>query len=452
MILNGITKHLGGKQIQMNKYVRESSYNPHDISGINYRIRDHDRHVLRDLARSVKEISQDPLMEYRKRRWIAHNSLKDKNPLVLVFPEGSWRELLPESALTCKDKSARCIEWELRKDIYQYENIQDDAVYEKKWIVTKSISDTGWGLEPKHILIHDDDIIGRMETAYGFEPVIHHPSDLKKLKHPELIYDEKDSLRKFSDAQELFGDILDIELKGTGQLSFCYTPLYTKLRGHTQVMMDMYDEPNMLHDAMAFFEQGFEKLIDQYVEMNLLSLNNDNTYHSSGGVGFTDELPAKGFDPDQIRPKDIWASSQSQEMAEISPDMHYEFVMKYEMNTLRHFGLNGYGCCEDLTRKLNYVFQIPHVRRISISPWADVEKCAEMLADKYVFSWKPNPAYLAAENFDEAFMKDYIRHTLGVAKGCVLEIILKDTHTCRHQPQRFAAWSRITRDLINHCQ
>jgi hypothetical protein len=288
-----------------------------------------------------------------------------------------------------------------------------------------------------------------MKTAYRYEPVINTPSDLSKLKHPEVIYDEQDSLQRYHDAQELFGDILEVELKGTGQLSFCYTPLYTKLRGLTRVMMDMYDEPNMVHEAMAFMEQGYHKLIDQYFDLNLLSLNNDNTYHSSGGIGYTDELPMAGYNPDHGRPEDLWASAQSQEMSEVSPEMHDEFIMKHEINTLSRFGLNGYGCCEDLTKKLGHVLQIPNIRRISISPWANVDKCADVLKDNYIFSWKPNPAFLAANHFDEAFIKKYVQHTLDVTKGCVLEIILKDTHTCRNQPERFTKWMEIVRELLN---
>jgi hypothetical protein len=433
-----------------NIYVRECSYNPYDDSRINYRIQNQDKRILRNLAKKVRAVSQDPVFEARKKQWIAHNGLKSTHPLILIFPEGSWRELLPASELQCHELNARCIEWELRKRIVQYELMDDDTVFESNWIVTKSISDTGWGLEPKRVMINEDEKAGRMQTAYRYEPVIEHPSDLKKLEHPQVLYDEKNSIRRYQDAQELFGDILNVELKGTGQLSLCYTPLYAKLRGLTRVMMDMYEEPAMLHDAMAFMEQGYEKLIDQYAELNLLSLNNDNTYHSSGGIGFTDELPKDGFDPERVRTKDIWASSQSQEMSEVSPEMHYEFIMKYEMKSLRHFGLNGYGCCENLTKKLEYVFQIPNIRRISISPWADVEKCADVLKANYIFSWKPNPSYLANENFDGEFIKNYIQHTLHAAKDCVLEIILKDTHTCRNQPQRFTEWAKIVRELVNN--
>jgi len=432
-----------------NKYIREFSYNPYDESRITYRVSPHDRAILRELAKRVRDASQNPMYELRKKQWTAHNQLQNTRPLLLIFPEGSWRELLPVSVLQCTDEQARCIEWELRRRLFMHERIDDDSVLEGNWIVTKSITDSGWGLEPRRIMLDEKEKVGRKETGYRYEPLINVPSDLKKLRTPQLFYDEKASRQAYQDAGDLFGDILHVELRGTGALSFCYTPLYTKLRGLTRVMMDMYEEPAMLHDAMTFMEQGYQKLVDQYLELNLLSLNNDSTYHSSGGLGFTDELPQEGFNPDRVRLQDVWASAQSQEMAGVSPEMHYEFVMQYEMRSLRSFGLNGYGCCDDLTNKLPYVFQIPHLRRISISPWADVEKCAELIGDRYIFSWKPNPSYLANDHFDETFVNEYIRRTLAAAQGCVLEIILKDTHTCRNQPERFSAWAGIVRGLVD---
>ena len=102
-------------------------------------------------------------------------------------------------------------------------------------------------------------------------------------------------------------------------------------------------------------------------------MNNDSTYHNSGGNGYTDALPAPGFDPLRVRPKDMWASAEAQELAGVSPKMHVEFSMQYEKQLLAPFGLTGYGCCEDLSHKLDDVLTIPHIRRISISPFADVD-------------------------------------------------------------------------------
>lgn len=399
-----------------------------------------DKEIIRDLAKQVAAIAELPVMEERRCMWKQHNQLKRVRPMILVFPEGSWRELLPQSVLQCRGEAARGIEWELRRRIYQHEYIHDDSVIEKKCVVSKAITTTDWGLQPKHRPSSQD------TGSWGFIPVIHDYSDIKKLKFPEVRYDEKETMHRLEEAQDLFGNILDVQLKGIAHISFHLMDIYCELRGLEQVMWEMYDDPGMLHEAMAFLEEGHRRLVQQYMDLNLFSLNNDETYHSSGGVGYTDELTKPDYDPERIRPCDMWASAESQEMAQVSPQQHYEFVMQYEKRLLEPFGLNGYGCCEDLTNKLDYVFTIPHIRRISISPFADVDKCAEKLGDKYIFSWKPKPSYLVG-NFDTDFIKEYIKHTLDVTKGCVIEMILKDTHTCDNHPERFTQWTNIAQEL-----
>jgi len=154
-----------------------------------------DRKILRDLAKRVAEIAELPIMEERRNMWKQHNQLKRVRPMILVFPEGSWRELLPESVLQCQGESARQIEWELRRRIYQYENIHDDSVIEKKWTVRKVIKNTGWGLEPRHKPSSQN------TGAWGFDPVINDYNDLKKLRFPEVIYDEKETIRRLEEAQ-----------------------------------------------------------------------------------------------------------------------------------------------------------------------------------------------------------------------------------------------------------
>ena len=91
------------------------------------------------------------------------------------------------------------------------------------------------------------------------------------------------------------------------------------------------------------------------------------------------DLPAAGCDPAHVRLADMWGSAEAQELAQVSPDMHEEFSLRYERPLLASFGLTGYGCCEDLTRKLGLAKTIGNLRRVSISPFADVDACAERL-------------------------------------------------------------------------
>jgi hypothetical protein len=70
---------------------------------------------------------------------------------------------------------------------------------------------------------------------------------------------------------------------------------------------------------------------------------------------------------------------------------------------------------------------------------------AEALGGDVIYSWKPNPAPLAGVQFDGDWVRRDIRETIDIARehNCALEIILKDTHTCNHEPWRFDEWTKI---------
>lgn len=403
-------------------------------------ISNHDRTTLRDLAKRVAEIASLPTMQERRDMWTRHNSLERVRPMILVFPEGSWEELLPQSSLVCEGEATRAMEWNLRARIYTYEHFDDDTVCEGRWIVRRRITDTGWGLQARQT----DSTMER--GSWAFDPVIRGWDDLEKLRMPEVIVDDDGSTRDLEIAHELFGDILQVVQKGIAHISFHMMNVYTKLRGLEQVMVDMVEQPEMVHAAMSLLTEGHRQLVAQYQAMNLLSLNNDETYCSTGGNGYTRDLPAPGFDPDRVRPCDMWASAETQEFAVVSPRMHEEFAWQYERTLLEPFGLTGYGCCDPLHDKLHLVFSLPSMRRISVAPSADVIKCAEGIGKKAIFSWKPQPSHLVGE-FDPSFIEKYIRSTLDVTRDCVIEMVLKDTHTCEHEPERFTEWTRVAKRL-----
>jgi hypothetical protein len=65
----------------------------------------------------------------------------------------------------------------------------------------------------------------------------------------------------------------------------------------------------------------------------------------------------------------MWGFCEAQTMSEVSPAMHEEFVLRYQLPVLERFGLNCYGCCEPLHLKLQMLKRrVPRLRRVSISP------------------------------------------------------------------------------------
>ena len=86
----------------------------------------------------------------------------------------------------------------------------------------------------------------------------------------------------------------------------------------------------------------------------------------------------------------------AQIFSSVSPGMHQEFELDYAVRWYARFGLVYYGCCEPLDGKMDIIRKIPHVRKISMSPWVDEEKGAERIGRDFVFSRKPSPAFLGA--------------------------------------------------------
>ena len=261
-----------------------------------------DRQILRSLAKRVAEIAAEPTMVERRRLWANHNSLRSERPMMLIFPEGAWIELIPENVLSCGGENARSVEMRLRQTIYTYEHFQDDTVVEAEWIASEwwnssFIRDTGWGVEIER---HEQT---KERGAFGFKPVIRDRVDLKKLHYPEVIYDETGHNVYVEQMQDLFGDILDVQKNGIKHISFHLMQLCTGWLGLENVLYDMLDRPDFVHKVMTFLEAGHQKWLDQLVEMNLLSLNNDNTYHSTGGNGYTAELPRLDLTPKGCEPR-----------------------------------------------------------------------------------------------------------------------------------------------------
>ncbi len=142
----------------------------------------------------------------------------------------------------------------------------------------------------------------------------------------------------------------------------------------------------------------------------------------------------------------MWGFSESQETVGVSPAMFAEFIFPYQLPILECFGLNCYGCCEPLDKRWHIVQQIPRLRRVSVSAWANLPRMAEMLGNRYIFSWKPAPADLALDSFDEDAIRARLREGFQITRGCRVEAIMKDNNTIRNDPSRVVRWVRIARE------
>ena len=398
-----------------------------------------DRAIVRELARKIAEIAARPEQDEKREIWYAQSSLKPVRPPVYCSPEGSWEELLPEEALECEERGAREIERGLRMRIYAAEHFHDDQVCEDVYHVPLAVHISDWGVHEEYR--HSDTPRG----AYVWDPPIKTRADLEKLRKPTVRHDEEESKRWLESAQELLGDILEVRQRMHLWLSAGLVDEWARLRGINQMFLDMSDDPELMHAGMRFLMEGRLGTMEELEARGLLSLNNGNHYCGSGSFGWTRELPSAGYNG-KARLIDLWGFADAQTLSEVSPAMHEEFVLRYQLPILERFGLNYYGCCEPLHLKMDMLRRrVPRLRRVSVSPWADKRTSAEKLGPDVIFGWKPNPAYVAAVTFDGGAVRRDIRETIEICKehGCALEMAIKDTHTCNHEPRRFDEWTRI---------
>jgi len=398
-----------------------------------------DQLVLKQLAERVHEIAALPQQEEKRQMWRRHTALKHGVPPLFVSPEGSWTELIPEAVLQCTDPFAREVEIELRRRIYRHEHIQDDTPIEDHYDIPVSCIpiNENWGLP---VLRREAEGRG----AWRHQPVVEEPSDWKKLKKPSLDMDDRLALQKADQLRDAVGDALQVHVTGIKIFDFHIAHIYCDFRGLENLFLDLVDDEDMVKDVFAFLADGLKGLVRQAREMKLVTLNNDYTYHYTGGLGYCDDLPSEG--PADVN--HVWAAAEAQEYSCVSPEMFSRTILPFERELLEPFGLNGYGCCDDLTEKLDEVLKIKNLRRVAACPWANLEKMANRLKKDYILTWKPNPAWLAGEVFDETGMEAYMTQSLEAAKAGYPEIILRDTHTCRNDPERFQAFVKLTRRAI----
>ena len=405
-----------------------------------------DIRILRGLFQRKRELANDPVMTERRQLWTQHASLQPKRPMILAETGGVLDELVPLTTLQCQADWARNLERGLRDLIFRCKQVNDDWVVEPRitWQWDVTIGD--YGVKTEMVHGQNDGKLG----SYHWEPPIQDlDRDFDKLHFRTLSVNRENSLTWRDFLQEHFGDILPVEFRANYWWTTGMTWDAIKLIGLQPLMMAMYDNPAGLHRLMAFLRDEFLHLMDWFEQEELLSPNNEDDYVGSGSIGYTNDLPRPTWKPGfPVQISDLWGLSESQETVGVSPKLFEEFIFPYQLPVISRFGLSYYGCCEPVHTRIHILKQIPNLRRISVSPWCDQEIMAGECGQKFIFCRKPNPTLISTWSFDEDAIRQDIRKTLQTARGCALELVMKDVHTLNNQPYRLGRWVKIAREEI----
>jgi hypothetical protein len=398
------------------------------------------RRTIRDLAASVAEAARSEENRGRRRLWHESNSL-NKPERIPVFCDlyDTWDEVLPRPAVSAEDPLYAEVEYRLRQTLYKYE-LGDDEVIEP-WFGLEAVTNLGrergvylWGLP-----------VGQVRSAQGGwlydNPPVHGEEDLERIVLPGLEFDEKETKVREKRVGELLGDILPVKIT-LGRADRQWAKFHSwaaALCGLENLYVYMMEKPDFVHKLMCKMRQGILQLMDECERKNLLVLNNVGRYACGG-------LPQDDFDGRHVRFRDIWGRGESQELDGVSPSMYQEFLFQYQFPVLERFGLTNYGCCEDLTEKIEIVKTLPNLRLFICSAWTDLEKVVSLLADDYAIEWRQKATdVIFADDLENA--RKHLEAGLQKARGCHIQIILDTVMTLAGHPERLREWVNLAKDL-----
>jgi hypothetical protein len=77
---------------------------------------------------------------------------------------------------------------------------------------------------------------------------------------------------------------------------------------------------------------------------------------------------------------------------------------------------------------------LPNLKKVSISQWTDEAFMGEALrGTQIVYSRKPNPNFLSVDEvLDEEAWAAHIQKSLEAARGCSVELLVRDVYTLHH--------------------
>jgi hypothetical protein len=343
---------------------------------------------------------------------------------------------LPPSRL--ENESFRGVERWFHRQIWEA-SLGDDRVF-NPWFTVRarmfSLPEGPWGVAFSQI---------RDEHSRGWRhlPVLSRMEDLARLKAtPHQVLDPRPwPTRELEDA---FGDILPVTVKrstvyglwGGTDLSQAAGQLF----GLEELLVALCTEPAMIHSFMAFTRDAVLANLKQSESAGDWSLT-DSWYY--GTPWCCDSLPDPAVPSYGAKLKDLASFSHAQEFEGVSPAMHREFLLDYQLPILNLFGRVTYGCCETLDTKFELLRAIPNLSKVTSGPRSDPGRYPEEFGQRCVISWRPVSTLMASERFDEEAQKRQLREGLAKLKGCHAEVHMHEPMTVRGDTARIARWAEL---------
>lgn len=395
------------------------------------------RSFVRDLARRVAEIAASPNMVKIKQRWRDVNALRksDRAP-VWCGPVGCWAELLPEEALRSSDPWLRGIERELRRVLIKHE-IGDDSPVEPYYAVSARLVCDPPNIWGPDIRKHNPDVPG---GAWAYDPPLKTERDFDKLRMPRWSVDEEATQDAVERAEDLFRGVMPVRVVGRLPLSPTMGTDAADLRGLEQMMYDMAAAPELMHRLMAHIRDANLRAMRDLESEGVLTPNNIGPMFCSDPIGELADGSPRGHGGVTVR--NLWGGANSQEFEGVSPDMWEQFCLAYQKPVLEKFGLTQYGCCENVTARIDGILTIPSLRIFVSSAWTDLNKVIERVGGLHTIMWRQKASEVVFAE-DTSRIEQHLSDGMRRLHGCSYQVILRELQTLAGHPDRLHVWTRM---------
>jgi hypothetical protein len=395
-----------------------------------------ERDLVRELARQVVELASSEEYEARRRRWRDVNERRrpDRAP-VWCRPAGVWRDLLPASAIECADPLCRSVEYTFRQHLYKHW-VGDDHIVEPWWGVGAAWDcDTpyAWGLRTGHQ-------VGSTELGgFRYDPPVKSVEDYEKITVPTFAYNAQRTEETLGRMSDLLGEAMPVRLVCGPPLGPHQNTYLEQLRGMAPMLEDLAFRPELVHRAMAKLTEGVLGALRAAEETGVVTTNHHEPMFCSDPVNGE---PADG----KVGLHNLWTAANSQEFQEVSPRMQEEFLLNYQTPIFQQFGAVQYGCCEDLTQKIDIVLRIPNLRVFVSSAWTDLDRVIEKCGTRYTIMWRQSAAAVVFPD-DLEPIRRHLTEGLRKLQGHHYQIVLRELETLQGHPNRLQEWARLAAEL-----
>lgn len=404
-----------------------------------------DEIILRKLAREYTIAAADERNFENRRLHTAVNDLKMIRPVVLIS-EIPFHELNFDGSLTlqCQDPVLRSAEEFLRKQLFQWKYFPADMILAPYFPVQKIMHSTGNGWTVSEEILATDS--KNHIVSHEYHDLLADESALEQFHLPVVTYDKEATMAQYERIANAIGDILPVRLTGHNSYFSTWDDI-ARYRGVTPLLMDLVERPEYTHQIVSKMTEYYISLSEQ---MEALGLYEMEPLHMHCTSALNSTLPGE-YDGGTVKRSQIWGRGMAQIFASVSKEMHEEFDIEYMKKIMEPFGLVYYGCCEPLDKKIDLIEKLPHLRKISITPWADIDNAAEVIGNRYVIANKPNPASVAGK-LDEDALRAEISRILAACKrnGCSFDMVLKDISSAGYDINNLIRWEQIVMEMVRN--